>query len=190
MYLLHALMIFLGLTFSGFVVMMNKGATLGNLTPVKALLFSLITSAVNVLAVLAGYAFSVMCKGVLTEKAEIITAYVILFCIGIFLTVRAWHTRNTEEKLDRSFDMKQCFRLALKHSYGVVLVGAGCFLLGFDLMKVIVIVALMTLISVLAALYVGYHFGSGFSRTVGMRGGILMILFTVIRFAEYLGTRG
>ena len=86
--------------------------------------------------------------------------------------------------------MKQCFRLALNHSYGVVLVGAGCFLLGIDLIKVIVIVALMTLISVLAALYVGYHFGSGFSRTVGMSGGILMILFTVIRFAEYLGTRG
>ncbi|MBR2677763.1 MAG: manganese efflux pump [Solobacterium sp.] len=190
MYLLHALMIFLGLTFSGFVVMMNKGATLGNLTPAKALLFSLITSAVNVLAVLAGYALSIMCKGMLSEKAEIITAYVILFCIGIFLTVRAWHTRNTEEKLDRSFDMKQCFLLALRYSYGIVLVGAGCFLLGIDLMKVIVIVALMTFISVLAALYVGYYFGSGFSRTVGMSGGILMILFTVIRFAEYLGTRG
>ena len=106
------------------------------------------------------------------------------------MTVRAYHTRNTEEKADRSFDNRQCFLLAVRFSYGIVLVGAGCFLLGIEFPAALLIVAVLTLINVFAALYVGYYFGPGFSRTVGMSGGILMVVFTVMRFVEYLGARG
>lgn len=190
MQVLHVLMVFLGLTFSGFVVIMNKGATLDHLTAGKAFSYALICTAVNCLALLAGYGISVVCKGLLPAKAEIICAYLILFLIGIFLTVRAYHTRNIEEKADRTFDNKQCFLLALRFSFGIVLVGAGCFLLGIDFPVALLIVAVLTLINVPVALYVGYFFGPGFSRTVGMSGGILMVAFTVIRFVEYLSNRG
>ncbi|MBP3868814.1 MAG: manganese efflux pump [Solobacterium sp.] len=190
MQVLHVLMVFLGLTFSGFVVIMNKGATLDHLTAGKAAVYALICTAVNCLALLAGYGISVVCRGLLSTKAEIIFAYLLLFFIGIFLTVRAYHTRNIEEKVDRSFDNKQCFVLAMRFSYGIVLVGAGCFMLGIDFPIALLIVAVLTLINVFAALYVGYYFGPGFSRTVGMSGGMLMVVFTVIRFAEYLSNRG
>lgn len=190
MQLIHVVMVFLGLTFSGFVVIMNKGATLEKLSAGKAAGYALICTAVNSLALLAGYGISVIFRGLLPAKTEIITAYLILFFIGIFMTVRAYHTRNTEEKADRSFDNRQCFLLAVRFSYGIVLVGAGCFLLGIEFPAALLIVAVLTLINVFVALYVGYYFGPGFSRTVGMSGGILMVVFTVMRFVEYLGTRG
>ena len=54
MRMLYALFIFIGFSFTGFVVMMNKSATLSNLTVSKAVVYALITTAVNAMALLAG----------------------------------------------------------------------------------------------------------------------------------------
>ena len=187
---LHVLMVFLGLTFTGFVMMMNKGATLENLSGQKTLVYSLIVTAVNTAAMLIGYGISMLCRGFLSSSTMIIIAYLILFFIGIYLTIRAYHIRDTEEKADRTFNNRRCFKLALRFSYGVILVGAGCFMLGIDPAMAVGVVAAMTLLSSFAALSIGYQFGPRFSRTVGTTGGILMIVFTLIRFVEYLGGRG
>lgn len=190
MRMLYALFIFIGFSFTGFVVMMNKSATLSNLTVSKAVVYALITTAVNAMALLAGYVIFLFLSEVLSAKTAIITGYLILFGVGMFLTVSAYHRRDAEEKADRSFDGNACFRLAVRNCPGIVLIGAGCFILGVSLVKSLCIVSVLTFVFILAAIAIGYQFGSGFSRTVGMTGGIIMMIFTLVRFLEYMGKIG
>ena len=186
----QALILFLGLAFNEFVVMMNKGATLANLSVGKRVGYGLIITAVNALALLAGYALSVAFKGILSSSGTIAAAYLILFCMGIFITVHAYYRRDTVEKLDREFDNMQCLILSLKNAYGILLVGAGCFLLGVSLPNALCLSSVMSFIFMVGALDVGYRYGSTFSRTVGMTGGILIVIFTVLRFMQYIGFGG
>ena len=184
-----AMMIFVGLSFSGFVTLMNKGATLREMTFQKILNYALIVTVVNVTAVLAGYGISVIFEGLLSEGVKITAAYLVLFFLGIFFTVGGFFRRNAEEKLDKDFDNYECFRLALRFSWAFLLVGAGCFMIGVHVIPCLLVTGILSMAFSLGALQTGYTQGPGFSRIVSISGGVLMIVFTVLRFLSYLSDR-
>ena len=186
MQMAYALMIFLGLAFNGFVMMMNKGATLSDLTFKKALGFTLIGTGINIASLLAGYGISMVLRGFLSEGSLTVLAYFALLFLGVFLSVRAANSVEPEEKADRNFGCRECFLYCMKFFVGVVIVGVGCFLLNFKLLSAVRIVMNMSLVLGLLSLYLGYHEGSRWSKPFGMGGGIMIVLFTVVRFMMYL----
>ena len=176
---IDALLIFIGLTLDSFVLMMNKGARVRDLGLPKTLAYTLIFTVINLLAVLLGYGISSVFKGIMPLRIQALTACLIIFGMGIFVATRAWKYRDTEEKLDRSFDYAKCAVLAGWTSIDTLLIGA-CFRfydisLGFSLL----LAGAVTFLSTFLSLRIGYRYGSRFSRPVAMAGGVMMVGFSI-----------
>lgn len=176
---IHALLIFLGLSLDSFVIMMNKGSVVRDLTVKKSVIYTLIHVFTNLLAVLLGYGISSLFKGIMPARIQMFTACLIIFGMGVFLATRAWKYRNAEEKLDRSFNWKRCLLLAAGTSIDTLFLGAGFSFYGVPLGTSLLLASAVTFVTILAALRIGYRWGSGYSRPVAMAGGILMIGFSI-----------
>ena len=176
---IHALLIFLGLSLDSFVIMMNKGATVRDLTMKKSVIYALIHVFTNLLAVLLGYGISSLLKGIMPARIQIFTACLIIFGMGVFLATRAWKYRDAEEKLDRDFDWQRCLYLAAGTSIDTLFLGGGFSFCGLPLSQSLLLAGAVTFISILAALRIGYRFGSGYSRPVAMAGGVLLAGFSI-----------
>ncbi|MBR2793264.1 MAG: manganese efflux pump, partial [Solobacterium sp.] len=99
--------------------------------------------------------------------------------MGVFLATRAWKYRDAEEKLDRDFDWQRCLYLAAGTSIDTLFLGAGFSFYGLPLSQSLLLAGAVTLITILAALRIGYRFGSGYSRPVAMAGGVLLAGFSI-----------
>ncbi len=179
MELIHALLIFLGLSLDSFVIMMNKGSVVRDLTLKKSVQYALIHVAANLAAVLLGYGISSLLKGIMPGRIQIFTACLIIFGMGVFLATRAWKYRNAEEKLDRNFNWKRCFVLAAGTSIDTLFLAAGFSFYGIPLGQSLLLAGAVTFVTILAALRIGYRWGSGYSRPLAMAGGILMVSFSI-----------
>lgn len=186
MKLTHALIVLLCLSLDGFVVMLKKGASLRELPLRKGITYALIFAGVNCAATALGYLLGIIFQGLLSPQAETLTAILIVFAIGIFFLTRAVHAVHTEERLDKSFNEKNCLRLALRTSPGSVLVGIGCYLLGFPFLPVILMVLGITFFFILAAMYIGYHEGSKLAGCVEIADGCLMVVYSVYLLSVYV----
>ena len=179
MELIHAVLIFLGLSLDSFVIMMNKGATVRDLSLRKSVLYALIHVCTNILAVILGYGISFLLKGIMPARIQVFTACLIIFGMGVFLATRAWKYRNAEERLDRNFDWKRCLVLAAGTSIDTLFLAAGFSFYGIPLAESVLLAGSVTFITILTALRIGYIWGSGYSRPVAMAGGVLMAGFSV-----------
>lgn len=185
MELIHALLIFLGLSLDSFVIMMNKGSVVRDLSLRKSVQYALIHVVTNLAAVLLGYGISSLLKGIMPARIRGFSACLIIFGMGVFLATRAWKYRNAEEKLDKSFDWKRCFALAAGTSIDTLFLAAGFSFYGVPLYVSLLLAGTVTFVTILAALRIGYRWGSGYSRPVAMAGGILMIGFSVYLFSLF-----
>lgn len=186
MELSHALIVLLCFSMDGFVTMLKKGSSLKELPVRKGLVYSLIFSAVNGAAILAGYLLAQLFRGLLPRRAEIVTAILIVFAIGLFFTTRAIHARWEEERLDRNFNEACCLRLAVRCAPGTVLIGVGCFLMGFPLGAMVLMAMAITFVFILISLYTGYHLGSPLSRMAAVISGSMMMLYSCYLMAVYV----
>lgn len=182
----HALLIFLGLSLDSFVLMMNKAATVRELTVKKSLGYALICAAVDVVAVLAGYGISMMFKGQLVKKANMAVACLIIFAIGIYLCIKAYQFKDLEEKLDPDFSYKQCLKLAVETTMDTLFLGVCFSLMGISMFQGVYLAFLVSFVTIFIALYIGYTQGSRFSKGFGMSGGILMIIFSLFLLIKYV----
>lgn len=177
--LFQALLIIIGLSLDSFVLMMNKGAVVRNLTIRKSLIYALIFSITDVVAVCIGYGISYFRKGIMSDSFEASIACLIILSMGIFLITSAYKKTNIVERLDKYFNEKNCFRLALGTSIDTLFLSVGFSFLGISLARGVYLTFIVTFISVLAALRVGYTEGSVYTRAVGMSGGALMIILSL-----------
>ncbi len=185
MKLSHALIVMLCFSLDGFVVMLKKGSSLRELPFRKSLTYSLIFALVNAVSLTGGYILALLFREFLPRRAEILTAILIVFAIGVFFTTRAVHSRFEEERLDRDFNENHCLKLALRCAPGTVLIGIGCFLLGLHLAPAVLMAAAVTFAFILTAQYLGYHLGSVFARAVGIGNGVLMMLYSFYLLSVY-----
>lgn len=181
----QAVLLFIGLSLDSFVVMMNKAATLRNLTFRKSILFSLIFSLTNAVAVLCGYGISDIFMGMMNDRVEFAVACLIVFAIGIFITTRSYRLTDAEEKCDPDFGALQCFRLAAGTSIDTLFLAAGFSFLDISLYAGLCYAFSVSFVTILVALYVGYSLGSRFSKILGMSGGSLMIILSIYLMSMY-----
>ncbi len=186
MKLSHALIVLLCFSLDGFVVMLRKGASLRELPLRKGAVYALIFALVDGAALTAGFLISLILRGLLSDRVEMVTAILIVFAVGVYIATRAIYDVRHEERLDRNFNEQNCMRLAVRTSIPVLLIGSGCFLLGFPLGPVLIMFMAIIFISILAALYIGYNQGSRFGNAVGILSGCLMMIFSVYLMYVYV----
>jgi len=183
---IDAALIFLGLSLDSFVVMMNKGATIRDLSFGKTLAYALIHVVMNLAAVLVGYGISYGLKGIMSVHIQALTGCLIIFGMGVFLATRAWKYRDTEEKLDRDFDYGKCAVLAAWTCIDTLFIGACFCFNGVSLGVSLLLAGVITFLTIFLAMRIGYRWGSGYSRPVAMTGGILMIIFSIYLLSVFL----
>lgn len=183
----HFLCIFIGLSLDCFVVMMQKGATLRNLTPQKTFKCAALVAAENALAVAVGYGCGEAAGMIVPDgRIEISTACLIILAIGIFLMTKAYKSGRFEEKLDKDFDMRKCAIIGFWTSLDTLFLGVGFSFLGISLFGAVIMAFLVTFATVLVAMQIGYLMGAGYQRAVGMSGGAMMIVFSMYIMVQFV----
>lgn len=186
---LQVVLIFIGLSLDSFVITMRTGATLKGLKEIDFLKYSFIFAGVATAATLLGYIASFF-KGIVPDtRIQIGIAALIIMAIGIFIMTRCFKNATFEEKLDKDFNYKKCVRLAILSSIDVLCLAVGFNFLGFNILMACVVAFTVTFIVAFIALHIGYNLGAGYSRTVGMLGGALMVAFSIYIMAACVLSR-
>lgn len=186
----NALLIVIGLSLDGFVVMMDKGATIRNLDLKKSVSYAAIFGVISIMAVVCGYGICACFKSILPEAIEVMIACLLIFAIGMLITVRAFKNKALEERLDDSFDVKKCVRIAAVTNIDMLLIGTSFSFFGITLWESIALAGIITFVMILIALKLGYSQGSHYHRAMAMIGGMLMMAFSVyLQVLTYLHFR-
>lgn len=184
------ILIFLGLSIDGFIVMMNKGAQLRNLNIKKMLLYALEFASIATCMFMIGFVSSKpFIMNITKARVEITIASLIVLLIGALIITKSFMNKGFEEKLDENFNGKVLARMALVTSIDTFFVGAAYGFLAVQTINAVVISFVITLISVFSALLIGYNLGAKHQRIVGMIGGALMVFFGIYLITVYLAMR-
>lgn len=185
--MLQANLIFLGLSLDSFVVMMQKGAVIKNLTLKKLLLYTLVYALTNMGMLMAGFGISSILRlAIDSPRFQITIAALIIFFVGVFLLTKSNMQKQFVEHVDPDFDVKAVFKLALYTSIDTFFVGAGFSLLGIQWFSALLLSFCVSFIAVFIALLIGYNEGAKYQRIVGMIGGALMIFFSIYILLIYV----
>ena len=182
----QVLLFFIGLSLDGFVLMMNKGATVRNLSVRRGLLYALIFACIGAAAVALGYVFSLLFVGDMGQKLRVELGCLLLFAIGMYMIMHAWHYRRQEERLDKDFGVRQCVHLALFSSIDLLFLAVAFSLFSISFVKGVCMAFVVSFVTIVVALYIGYTRGSAYTRVVGMSGGALMICLALYLQAVYV----
>ena len=183
----QAVLVFAGLSLDSFIVMMQKGAQIRNLTMKKLLLYTLVFAAVTVGMLMAGYGISLLLQNlILSREVEITIAALIIFFVGVFQITKSFMKKGFEEKLDDSFGYHELIRQALYTSIDVFFVGAAVSFGGYNPWWILLWGFVISFAAVFLALIIGYNLGAGFQRAVGIIGGVLMVFFSIYMLAVYV----
>lgn len=184
--MVNAILIFVGLSLDSFIVMMKKGASLRRQTMKDTLLCSLVYALINAAMFMIGYLVSIPFAGVLPDgRPEILAAAVLINFIGVYLATKSFLVGRFEERLDKEFNLKKLIRLAVVTSIDTMVVGIGFSLFGIHTLDALGMAILFSFIAVFAGLKIGAELGVGYQRTIGLLGGLLMIVFSLLVFVKY-----
>jgi putative Mn2+ efflux pump MntP len=182
----QAVLVFIGLALDSFVLMMNQGARLPKLKIRDAVQYAGVYAATSVGAVLLGYALSFILKNMMGDRAEVFVACIAIFTIGCYIMIKSWRLQAVVERIDKDFCLKRCFHLAAATSLDTLFLGVCFSFLGITLFWAVLLSAIVTFLSILVAVIIGYNIGSGYTRVVGMSGGSLMVIFSLYLLAVYV----
>lgn len=186
MSLMQAVLIFIGLSLDSFIVMMNKGASIRTLKIKHLLSYALIYSLVDVGAVLIGYGISYLFKDAMIDRLEVAIACLIMFVIGCYLCTKSFRADPFVEKLDDNFGLKQCFLTALATSLDTLFLGVGFSFLEISMLQAVLLSFIITFVTIVVALKIGYTQGAQYQRVVGMSGGGLILVFSLYILTVYV----
>ena len=185
--MLHASLIFIGLSLDSFVVMMHKGATVRNLHLKDILLYSLLYALISAAQFLLGFGVSILFKDILPgSRVQIGIAALIILTVGNYIFIKSSRKQDFDEKLDPDFNWKSFCRLAVMTNVTTFFVGIGFSLLGISLGNAVLLISLVSFLTAFVSLQVGYYNGAGFERAAGMSGGALMIVFALYFMLRYV----
>ena len=185
--LLQAVFICLGLSLDSFVLMMNKGATMRKLELKKAMLYSLVYSLAAEILLLIGYLISFIFTGFLTSKTKLFIAIILIFTIGVYIFFKSLKREESEERVDDSFNIKECFKLAIFTNIDTLCLGIGFRFSKIEIIVSILMIFVISFIVILVAQYIGYTQGSTHTRILGVSGGMLIIVFSIYLYSRIFG---
>ena len=184
------IMIFFGLSIDSFVLMMNKGAQLRNMNMKKISAYALEFALVAMGMFMLGFLFSKpIVISIEKAKVEIVIACLIILIVGTMISTKAVLNKEFEEKLDDSFDSKVLLKQALITSIDVFFVGAAYGFLAVHALNALIISFVITFLTVLTALLIGYNCGAKYQRIIRLIGGILMVFFGIYLITTYIVMR-
>lgn len=184
---LQAIFIFLGLSLDSFVLMMDKGATMRKLEMKKALLYSVVYSLAAEILLLLGYVTSFIFKDSLNRKAELSIAVIIIFGIGLYIFFKSLRHEDLEEHVDDSFNLKECFKIALITNFDTFCLGVGFSFSEIEIFYGALLIFVISFIVTYIAQYIGYSQGSKYTKVVGVSGGVLIIGFSIFLLTKVIG---
>lgn len=188
--MLQEILIFVGLSIDGFIVMMNKGAQLRNLKMKTILKYSLEFAIVAMIMFMLGFAGSqIFTMNIVRARVEITIASLIVFFVGALLITKSYLNKSVVERLDDSFDGRALVHKAFITSIDTFFVGAAYGFLAVHAINAAIISFVITFFAVLSALLIGYNLGAKYQRVVGMIGGALMVFFGVYLITTYIVLR-
>ena len=157
--MMKALLILIGLSLDGFIAMMQTGATLRDCSLGKRAWYALIYAGVGACAVFVGYILAAMFKNIMNAPAEMATASLIIFFLGLTVIFKS------------------------VHGSGLM---AGFSFMGLYLSYAMISVLVISFLTVFIALTIGYNLGASYQKPVGISGGTLMIFFSIWILANYV----
>ena len=185
--LLQAVFICLGLSLDSFVLMMDKGATMRKLELKKAMLYSLVYSLAAEILLLIGYLISFIFTGFLTSKMKLFIAIILIFTIGVYIFFKSLKIEESEERVDDSFNLKKCFKLAIFTNIDTLCLGIGFSFSKIEIIVSVLMIFVISFIVILIAQYIGYTQGAKHTRILGVSGGMLIIVFSIYLYSRIFG---
>ncbi len=177
--MLQAILILIGLSLDSFIVMMQRGANMKNLTAKKLFSYTFVFTCIAVVMFLIGYGGSSLLEKAMDDRIEMFIATQIIFFVGVFQIVKSLMKKEFVEGLDHGFNISGVFHQALHTSIDVALIGAAFGLYGSLLSLTTLVAFIAIFVSVLIALLVGYHYGAQYQKVYGVIGGVLMVVFSI-----------
>ncbi len=184
--MINAILIALGLSLDGFVLMMQTGATVRELTWKKRFMYAGVYTLISIVSALIGFGCATVAKNYLAEHYEFSFASLIVFSLGVVLMTKSYKGNNYVERLDKTFDLKKLARLAIVTNIESFALAAGFCFMNFSLVPVILLIAIIGFLLILLALTIGYNVGASYQMQIGLAGGALMIFFSVWILINYV----
>lgn len=175
-----------GLALDDFILMMGKGATLKDLTAEKTVSYAGIFGFVNLMMALTGYLFSSLFENMLMIKLNATLCALIFLLLGLLFVHKAVTRKNIEEKLDLSFNSRQCIRIALITNLTTFFFGVGNGLMNTSLLLLVICAFVTCFMAVLFALRIGYSYGYRYARGIQGVGGALLLLMALNVWVNFL----
>lgn len=172
------LLIIIGVSLDLFATMECQGALVSKVNKKQLSLICLIVSAVQLLALFAGYFLSDFLyeKNLLSNEAilgEIVASFIFVG-LGIRLIAKAIKNEHINEKLEQRQDYKRFFKMAFITAIYTILVGVAFGILGTNFIMVFVMIGAITAIFIVTGMYTGYRFGFEQKTKAYVAGAILL----------------
>ena len=172
------LLIIIGVSLDLFATMECQGALVSKVNKKQLSLICLIVSAVQLLALFAGYFLSDFLyeKNLLSNEAilgEIVASFIFVG-LGIRLIAKAIKNEHINEKLEQRQDYKRFLKMAFITAIYTILVGVAFGILGTNFIMVFVMIGAITAIFIVTGMYTGYRFGFEQKTKAYVAGAILL----------------
>lgn len=176
----------IGLALDDFILMMGKGATLKDLTVERTAAYAGIFGFVNMVAALIGYLIALVFGGFLMVKLNAVICALIFLLLGMLFVHKALTRKGVVERLDLSFNWKQCAKIAALTNITTIFYGMANGVMGASLFLLLLCAYLTCFIAVFLALRIGYSYGYRYGRGIQGVGGALLLLMALSVWMKFL----
>ena len=172
-----------GLSMDAFAVSVCKGLSVRKLEWKHCLLAGLYFGGFQALMPLMGYFFGIQFQHMITSVDHWI-AFVLLGLIGAGMIKES---REDEECLNDSFDIRTMLMLAVATSIDALAVGVTFAFLNVQILPAVCFIGLVTFILSAAGIRIGHVFGAKYKSRAELAGGVILIIMGVKILIEHLG---
>ena len=172
-----------GLSMDAFAVSVCKGLSVRKLEWKHCLLAGLYFGGFQALMPLIGYFFGIQFQHMITSVDHWI-AFVLLGLIGASMIKES---REDEECLNDSFDIRTMLMLAVATSIDALAVGVTFAFLNVQILPAVCFIGLITFTLSAAGIRIGHVFGAKYKSRAELAGGVILIIMGVKILMEHLG---
>lgn len=187
----EVLIVSVGLSLDVFAYAMYKGAMISRMQLKKTAKMAVIFAAWQVAAMFVG---SLVSEIPLieehyrrTEKLYDVLSAVILFAVGIIMIFKAFNGREAAEHREDNFDVKQLCVWAAITSIDSLLTGISMGFLNTQVNMLIVQLVIVTVVTIVAGLWIGYRLGCQMRYGFMKLGGAILLVAGVDVLLRYYG---
>lgn len=160
---LEILLLTIGASLDIFAAMECQGSVINHINKKQLASICFLAATIQLVALYLGYFMStIICRlNPVSDEALLgeIIVVIIFLGLGIRLIVKAAINERIEEHLALKMDMNKSIRVTLITCIYTILVGIAIGFMGTTLVAVMALIFVFSIISIIAGVYTGYHFG-------------------------------